>query len=207
MRHQENPAPQLATDGIVIRTHMSGESNLVVRIMTAERGKLAVFAKNARSNSKNFRSGLELFDFGEFKLSPGGGELYKVAEFIPRPAFRVLREDFDKLTAAAAIAEAFDLLSGELGEAHLYPLLKLAFSAVCEAKNTKDVLRAAFLALGSVLVRQGFLDSSAEPTPTARGLERLCTAVEESAGQRFNSRESLLTIAKELIAKNAASNQ
>lgn len=184
----------------MIRTHASGDSNLVVKIMTAERGKLAIFAKNARSNSKTFRSGLELFDLGMFTLTPGAGDLLKVSEFISRPAFRVLREDFDKLTAAGAVCEAADILSGESGEAHLFQILHLALSAVCESKNTKDVLRATFLGLGSLLVRQGLLDPENEPTPSARGLERLCTTIEDGCGQRFNSREAILMIAKGLKA-------
>jgi DNA repair protein RecO len=200
MRPNAESPLSFQTEGIVIRTHASGDSSLVVKIMTAERGKLAIFAKNARSNSKSFRNGLELFDAGLFTLTPGGGDLLKVSEFISRPAFRVLREDIDKLTTAGAICEAVDILSGDTGEAHLYQILQLGLSAISEAKTTKDVLRATFLGLGSLLVRQGFLDPESEPAPTARGLERFCTTIEDGCGQRFNSREAILMIAKGLAA-------
>ena len=62
MATQAKPPVLITTEGIVIRTHASGDSNLVVKLMTPERGKLALFAKSARASSKNFRSGLEVFD-------------------------------------------------------------------------------------------------------------------------------------------------
>ena len=97
-----------------------------------------------------------------------------------------------------------DILSGESGEGHLFQTLELGLTAVCEANSTKGVLRATFLALGNLLVRQGLLDPENEPNPTARGLERLCTMIEEGAGQRFLSREPILMVARSIAEKGAS---
>ena len=51
------------TEGVVIRSHPSGESDLVLKILTPELGKIALFVKHARSSKKRY-AGLTTSDDG-----------------------------------------------------------------------------------------------------------------------------------------------
>ena len=58
---RDQVSPHLKLRAIVLRTVDYGESDRVVTLLTAERGKLAAFARGARASRRRFGGALEPF--------------------------------------------------------------------------------------------------------------------------------------------------
>jgi DNA repair protein RecO (recombination protein O) len=58
------------TEAIVLRTHAFGEADLVVHLLTPERGRIAAIAKHARKSVKRFPGSLDLFNHLRVEVRP-----------------------------------------------------------------------------------------------------------------------------------------
>jgi DNA repair protein RecO (recombination protein O) len=100
--------PALAQDtGIVIHRVRHGETSLILTAFTRESGKLGLMAKGARAKAKTGgTAGLELFAEAQFVYyRKAGRDLQLLKEWSTIEPNGGLRQDFDCLTVASAVAE------------------------------------------------------------------------------------------------------
>ena len=186
-------------DGIVIRTYPCGEADLVVRLMTKGRGKLALYAKSARKSQKRFGSGVDLFDSGSFKYSireSTPDSLGMIEEYIPAPRFRALRDSFEKLSVASLLCECCDLLTPEQGHAEdeIFEALQLGLRAIEEAEDLKEALRGCYLAIYGMASSAGVVVLEEAPAPSRNSLLKLISTVSRYAERPVMTKSSVLEL-------------
>ena len=185
---------------IVIRTFASGDSDLALRLITAERGKMAAYASAARRTRKHGHH-YEILDHGTFTLAgPRSGTLFRVRDYTPLKAFRNIREDLTRFTAASVLCECADRLLTEQAAdgVNYYEILKLALAAVDEAVDSRAALRATFVALAALLRSTGFFAIDHEIAPSAKHLIDLIEKIEELNHKRLATRPALLQLLSDL---------
>jgi len=107
----------MATDGplrgIVVGSVDVGESNKVVRLLTPDRGRVALMARGARSSSKRFAGVLDLGTTVDAELGRGRGRLavLQSADRVTGP--KRSRRDLDRLALLAYGCELCDALCAE----------------------------------------------------------------------------------------------
>jgi DNA repair protein RecO (recombination protein O) len=180
-------------EGIIIRLYPSADADLVLRIITRETGKLSLLAKFARKSKKRYGTTFDLLDRGTFHARMGKGSLALVESFIPAPAFRFLRQDLDKITAASVLCDCADLLAlegaDESGE--LFATLTLALEAMENAANVRETLRALYFAIAHLLNIAGFGSPLSVGTPSVKKLRKLLDFVEHCAERKLESKALL----------------
>ncbi|MFN3729071.1 MAG: DNA repair protein RecO [Fimbriimonadaceae bacterium] len=126
--------------GIVVRRRDSGESDRVLTILTSEFGKIDAVAKGARKSASRLASSSEPLAVAYFTFAEGRARRF-VTRAEPRRSFPGLRQDFDRLTFALALAELYahvgqyeetdsglhELLSESLGYLESHPTPPAAF--------------------------------------------------------------------------------
>ena len=183
-------------EGIVIRLYPSAESDLVLRVVTREAGKLSLLAKYARKSKKRFATTFDLLDHGVFQVRAGRGNLALVEAFSPRPGYRFVRDDLNKITVASVLCDCCDLLlqeaAGESGEP--YATLALALEAIDRSSNLRESLKALHFAAAHLLNLAGYASSLSEGTPSTGKLRKLLNFVEECAERKLESKASLAVV-------------
>lgn len=132
--------------GIVLRTYKLGETDRIVVLLTQGRGKVRAVAKAARKPGSRFGARLEPPSHAALQLYVGR-QLDTVTQVESVDHFGAIKGDLDRLTKAAAMAEAADVVSQE-GEADpaLYQLLLGALRALA-AQDSPLLLAGFFLKL------------------------------------------------------------
>ena len=91
--------------GMVLRVRPLTETSLIVHWLTPESGRFATVAKGARASKSAFRGKLDLFYVADFSFSRSRkSELHALREVRLRETHTALREDLDRLRAAAYMA-------------------------------------------------------------------------------------------------------
>jgi len=131
-------------DAIVLRVTAFGEADAVVHLLTRGSGRVGVFARGGRRNSRRFPGGLEPFSLlrAEWKERRGSELADLQGTTIERPHLG-LRSDLVRLACAGYLVE----LSRELARDHapnaaLYELLEGSLSLLCERPPNALLLRA-----------------------------------------------------------------
>ncbi|MHB8419187.1 MAG: DNA repair protein RecO [Myxococcales bacterium] len=116
---------EITTPAVVLRRFDCGESDRVVWLLTAERGRLAAFAPGARRSKRRFAGLLEPCSLVQARLSPPRrGELWRLAELAPQQTLSALRGSLEAIACAGAACELCTELSREAdGSPELYALL------------------------------------------------------------------------------------
>ena len=108
--------------GMVLRVRPLTETSLIVHWVTPELGRLATVAKGARAAKSAFRGKLDLFYVADFSFSRSRkSELHALREVRLRETHSALREDLDRLRAAAyaaALVEQTTEMEAPIGEVH-----------------------------------------------------------------------------------------
>jgi DNA repair protein RecO (recombination protein O) len=98
--------------GVVLRTYKLGEADRIVVLMTQGAGKVRAVAKGVRKTTSRFGGRLEPFSHVDVSLYEGRNlDIVTQAEVVS--PFRHLREDYDRVTAGAAMLEAVDQVAEE----------------------------------------------------------------------------------------------
>lgn len=93
-------------DALIVAVHPSGESTLVVDLLTQDAGRIACVARGARRSKHRFAGGLDvLMRVDVDEDPPRKGELHELKEAVVRQDFQGLRRDPMALGRAAYIAE------------------------------------------------------------------------------------------------------
>jgi len=105
------------TEALVLRTYKLGEADRIAVLLTPDAGKVRGVAKGVRKTRSRLGNRLEPTSYVNAQLYKGRSDLQTITQTETIETFTTLREDLDRLTAAASILEAADHMSLE-GEAN-----------------------------------------------------------------------------------------
>ncbi len=127
------------TDGVVIKTSVTGESDLIVFVLTRNRGIIRAFAKGARGTKNKLHGGSSVFAYCDFSFSEKNG-VYHVTEAVVKDLFFELRSDLAKMSLAQYFCEVLlkSLQEGEVEPEYLLLMLRALYNM---SKNKKPVLQ------------------------------------------------------------------
>ncbi|KFU78273.1 DNA replication and repair protein RecO [Amycolatopsis lurida] len=132
--------------GVVLRTHKLGEADRIVTLLTRRHGKVRAVAKGVRRTSSRFGARLEPFGHVDVQFYTGRS-LDVITQVETVDAFALpLVADYQRYTAASAIAETADRLSAEEGEPvlKLYMLVVGALRALAGGERDSSLILDAF---------------------------------------------------------------
>ena len=95
---------RFTVDGIVVKTSVTGESDLIAWILTRDRGVVRAFAKGARNTKSRLHGAVSQFSYGTFTFFENK-DVYTVSEAVLSESFFELRTDFFSLTLAQYFCE------------------------------------------------------------------------------------------------------
>ncbi|HET6923374.1 MAG TPA: DNA repair protein RecO, partial [Anaeromyxobacteraceae bacterium] len=129
---------------IVLRTVDYGESDRVVTLFTAERGKLAAFARGARASRRRFGGALEPFTLLEVEARERrGAELLSLESVQVQRGFGTLRGDLARIACASHACElAREMVRDAEPHPDLFGLLAAYLGGLDAAPPTAAGLRA-----------------------------------------------------------------
>ena len=160
------PSSLYREQGVVLRTHKLGEADKIVVLMTQGNGKVRAVAKGVRKTTSRFGGRLEPFGHVDVSLYKGRNlDIVTQAELVD--GFRALREDYDLVTAGAAMLEAVDQVAEE-GEpaVRLFLLLVRGLRALDAGPPDPSIVLDAFLL--KLLAVEGYKPALAECTACRR---------------------------------------
>ncbi len=99
-------------DGLVVREVAWGENDKRLVLLTAERGRVSVLAKGARSLKSKYGGCAQLFTYGNFELVERNGYTWMKGAS-PIQSFWGLRDSIDSVALASYIVELVGELTGE----------------------------------------------------------------------------------------------
>ncbi len=113
------------TPAIVLRQINYGESDLIVSLLTADKGILRGFARGGRKSIKRFGAALEPFTQVEISWQPGRGDLITLLDAELIASRQGLRTSLDRLALASYGTELLEMLLNEgEGQSQLFDLLR-----------------------------------------------------------------------------------
>lgn len=135
-------------DAIVLRRVEYGEADLIVTLLTRERGKLSALARGARRSKRRFGGALGLFTIASVELRRrAGAELWTLSGAAPARVFPELSADLTALSHGSYGTELVrELVPAEQPEERLFALLVELYEALRAGAST-SMLRAFELAL------------------------------------------------------------
>lgn len=200
--HRTALGTHITTPGVVLRARPYRDSDLIVHILTPLLGKIAVLARHARSSKKRFPNSLDLFDRGNIRLTTERSGALALSEFTASHSLARVRQDLDKLCLASLVCEVFDLVLVEEDQSaasEFFEVLDLSLNAIDEAAQTRDALRATFIALMTLCKRAGIADLSAT-SPGSRALTTLLDGIEQFCERPLLTRNTLRSVLKKAAA-------
>lgn len=117
----------VSVTGMVLKAEPYGEFDRRVVLLTAQRGKITCFAKNARKPGNRFMAATNPFCFGEYKLFEGRSA-YSLNEVEVSNYFETLRNDFEGACYGMYFLEVLDCCTRENNDEK--ELLKLLYQSV-----------------------------------------------------------------------------
>ena len=121
--------------GLVLRETPFGESDKMMTVLTAERGRISVFGRGARRLKSDFFVATQLFCYTEFVLVQSS-EKYYIRECSLIESFYNVRATLQGLALASYIADvAADAATEEHEHAELLRLTLNCFWAICDGKK------------------------------------------------------------------------
>lgn len=134
----------LVASGLVIKEVNYRDSDKMLTILTAERGKLSAVCRGARSQRNVSRAGTQLLTYSEFTFFESRGRL-SVDSAEPREQFIGLRSDIVPLALGSYFAEALDCIT--VNDTPSETLLKTGLNclyALSKGMKPPGLIKAAF---------------------------------------------------------------
>jgi DNA repair protein RecO (recombination protein O) len=132
--------------GVVLRVHKLGEADRIITLLTRRHGKVRAVAKGVRRTGSRFGARLEPFGHVDVQFYTGR-TLDVITQVQTVDAFAVsLVGDYQRYTAASAVAETADRLTAEEGEPalRLYLLVTGALRALADTERDASLVLDAF---------------------------------------------------------------
>ncbi|NLJ33348.1 MAG: DNA repair protein RecO [Firmicutes bacterium] len=128
-------------EAVVLNHRYFGEADKIVTLYSREKGKLKAVARGSRRPRNRLLAGTQPYSHTEFLLFSGKG-LDQISQCELKESFYTLREGLEEMTAAAYVAELYDVLieEGE-GNEELFYLLLCVLHLLIGAKDIDLVLR------------------------------------------------------------------
>lgn len=104
--------PYMVTKGVVLRETETKESDKILTLLTAERGKLSVIARGARRKNCKFAAAAQPLAYSEWTLYQKG-QWYYANEGTTLELFTGLRQDLEKLSLGFYFAELTEAVTAE----------------------------------------------------------------------------------------------
>ena len=123
---------QYTVDGLVVREIESGENDKRITLLTADRGKITVSAKGAKSLKSKYMNAIGLFTYGNYEITERSGFSWLGGASIIEP-FYPIRDDIDRLALASYIVDVAGELSG--AEEPAEDLLRLTLNTLYAIAN------------------------------------------------------------------------
>lgn len=116
--------PLYRLEAVVLYHRYLGEADKIVTLYSRERGKVRAVARGARRPRNRLLAGTQPYSHSDFLLFSGKG-LDTISQCELKESFYTLREDLQRMAAAAYVAELYDLLieEGEKNEGLFFLLL------------------------------------------------------------------------------------
>ncbi len=130
--------------GIVLRETPIGEYDKIMTVLTAEHGKLSVYANGAKRLKSPLFTATQLFSYGEFTISKGKANYYlRSAELIE--SFYGLRETLTGVALATYIADVTaDIALEDESDENLLRLVLNSLHAIATGKRSHTLIKAVF---------------------------------------------------------------
>ncbi len=136
---------RFTTPAIVLRRMPYGDADLIVTLLTPERGKFAAIAKSARRSTRRFGGILEPFAGLEVVCSTGRGRLPVLQEAVLKQPCSAICGDFCKTAYASYWAELLCCwLEDDEKQDEVYHLLRHVLGALSEGREDSGPLSVFF---------------------------------------------------------------
>ncbi|MFT4977088.1 MAG: DNA repair protein RecO (recombination protein O) [Myxococcota bacterium] len=114
-------------DAILISRQNYRDNDLIVRLLTAERGQVSAIARSARASRRRFGGSLDYGNLLRATLTPGKGELWTLVEVTLLSSRTAARRDLERVALLGYACEAVSALAQvDRPEPQLYGLLNVA---------------------------------------------------------------------------------
>lgn len=134
----------IQVNGMVLSASPVGEYDKRLVLLTAERGKIAVFAKGARRPGSALMAAARPFAFGQAELYEGRSS-YNLRSMKTKRIFDELAEDLEAVCYGSYFCEFADYYGHEgIDAREMINLLYAALSALGHADRDRPLLRAVF---------------------------------------------------------------
>lgn len=138
------PTIDFCSDALVIRELPQGDHDKLLTLLTADRGRISVIAKGARSLKSSYHAASRAFVWGNFELHQKG-ELVWLRDASVIEPFTKMQGDIEQLYLAQYVADAAYELSGEAEPApDLLRLTLNTYHALCSEKFPEEKVKAVF---------------------------------------------------------------
>ncbi|WP_203138720.1 DNA repair protein RecO [Microbacterium sp. JZ31] len=128
--------PTYRDEAVVLRTHKLGEADRIVTMLSRRHGKVRAVAKGVRRTSSRFGSRLEPFMVADVQLYAGRSlDIVQQAETLGAYGADIAA-DYDRYTAASAMAESADRLTHDEPAPNQYYLLVGALRSLSRGEHS-----------------------------------------------------------------------
>jgi DNA repair protein RecO (recombination protein O) len=128
--------------GLIIKRTPFKENDMLLTVLTAEKGKMNVLARGLRKSRRDL-SGYQTLAYAELEIFDGRG-LAVVDDAEVCEAFEGLRKDIESLALAQYFADAVAFVTTDKGDPELLRLLLNSLALLSEAKAEKLVVKTVF---------------------------------------------------------------
>lgn len=137
--------PLYRDEAVVLRTHKLGEADRIVTMLTKRHGKVRAVAKGVRRTASKFGARLEPFMVADVQLYEGRS-LDIVTQAVTLGSYgAAISADYASFTAANAMVETTDRVTGDDGSTQQYVLLVGALRSLSRAEHAPGLTLDSFL--------------------------------------------------------------
>lgn len=137
--------PYYRDEAVVLRTHKLGEADRIVTLLTRYHGQVRVAAKGVRRTTSKFGSRLEPFMVIDVQLYEGRSlDTVSQAETIDAYGGSIM-QDYAAYTAASAMVETAERLTGEDSTPQQYLLLVGGLRSLARAEHPSSLILDSYL--------------------------------------------------------------
>ena len=193
-------------EGLIISRRDSGESDLLVRLLSKELGKISILAKHARQSKRRFQGKLEVFDLVKIQGKRWKDDLWVIEQCTLIKSFPMIRENFEKLTVSLAACEACDMITknqqhedGRILKAQLELFLTHVSEIPSNEELQRSCLKETYHFFQAILEYSGFLPPElSEEKPSFNSLLKLVILIEEFCDRPFRIKTEIHRMAMSL---------
>jgi DNA repair protein RecO len=186
--------------GIVVRTQVFSDKDIIISILTETAGKVSAIAKGARGNSRGAFVIPDLIDLGTFELKKSKGELYTVKHFFPKSSYKNIRKNISKFVCANNWIEAIEhlTLDAHQDSHELFEVTLAVLQEIDQSNDLRSTCRILCAGLETALLKSGFGSEGLDYPAGMKKLKLLTRNIENVSGRELKSASAV----RELIEKN-----